>query len=75
MGLLLGVTGASYVNEILSALQVDLSFTGQAGLPVLMQSEQIITIVLAAMLLTLLATFYPAWRASQILPAEALRYE
>ncbi|WP_339877626.1 lipoprotein-releasing ABC transporter permease subunit [Pseudidiomarina gelatinasegens] len=75
VGLLLGVTGASYVNEILSALQVDLSFTGQAGLPVLMQSEQIITIVLAAMLLTLLATFYPAWRASQILPAEALRYE
>jgi lipoprotein-releasing system permease protein len=28
-----------------------------------------------SLLLTLVATIYPAWRASQIQPAEVLRYE
>lgn len=32
-------------------------------------------ICLAAILLSLLATLYPAWRASRIQPAQALRYE
>jgi lipoprotein-releasing system permease protein len=28
-----------------------------------------------AMLITLMATIYPAWRASRVPPADALRYE
>jgi len=75
LGLTAGVLLAGNLNQVLSLLQVDLSFTGQAGLPVLMQPEQIVTIVLAALLLTLLATLYPAWRASQTQPARALTYE
>lgn len=74
-GLLIGLLGAYYLNPILKFLKVDLSFTGPAGLPVLLQSEQIAVIVIAAIALTLAATLYPAWRASQILPADALRYE
>src|SRR5690554_6127679 len=75
IGLVIGLLVGSYLNEIIQAVGIDLSFTGQLGLPVLMQPLQIATIVCAAMLLTLLATLYPAWRASRVLPAEALRYE
>jgi lipoprotein-releasing system permease protein len=32
-------------------------------------------IVLTAILISLLATLYPSWRASRLDPAEALRYE
>lgn len=32
-------------------------------------------VVLASLLLSLLATLYPAWRATRIAPAEVLRYE
>jgi lipoprotein-releasing system permease protein len=36
---------------------------------------EIISIVAISMLLSLLATIYPAWKAAKMLPAEALRYE
>lgn len=39
------------------------------------QWQQALSIAGMALLLCLLAVFYPAWRASQIHPAEALRYE
>jgi lipoprotein-releasing system permease protein len=39
------------------------------------QSADIIPIVLISLMLAFLATLYPSWRASQVHPAEALRYE
>ena len=39
------------------------------------QLQDILTIGITAFAITLLATLYPAWRASRIQPAEALRYE
>lgn len=74
-GLVLGVLGARYLNELMDLLQINLSFAGQNGLPVLMQPGQIALVVALALLLTLLATLYPAWRASRVLPAQMLRYE
>jgi lipoprotein-releasing system permease protein len=35
----------------------------------------VITIAIMSLLLSLLATLYPSWRASRVTPAEALRYE
>jgi lipoprotein-releasing system permease protein len=40
-----------------------------------MHAGDVIRIAAAAMLLTLMATVYPAWKASKTQPAEALRYE
>jgi lipoprotein-releasing system permease protein len=39
------------------------------------QSADIIPIAVLSMVLALLATLYPSWRASRVQPAEALRYE
>ena len=39
------------------------------------RAGEVITYALAAFLITIAATIYPAWRASKTLPAEALRYE
>jgi len=44
-------------------------------LPSQVNSLDVILIVLTAVLISLLATLYPAWRASKLDPAEALRYE
>ena len=37
--------------------------------------SEVLTYALSAFAVTILATIYPAWRASRTLPAEALRYE
>jgi lipoprotein-releasing system permease protein len=37
--------------------------------------RNVVWIAIAALVLTLLATLYPALRASRVPPAEALRYE
>jgi len=39
------------------------------------QSEDIVPIALISLVLAFVATLYPSWRASQVNPAEALRYE
>jgi lipoprotein-releasing system permease protein len=40
-----------------------------------MNPNEVTAVVLMALSLTLLATLYPAWRASSLDPVEALRYE
>jgi lipoprotein-releasing system permease protein len=44
-------------------------------LPSELRWTDVAAVVLASLLLSLLATLYPAWRASRIAPAEVLRYE
>jgi len=44
-------------------------------LPSQVNPLDVILIVLTAVLISLLATLYPSWRASKLDPAEALRYE
>ena len=43
--------------------------------PAELRWSDVITIVTSAILMSMIATLYPAWRASKTQPAEALRYE
>lgn len=75
LGLALGLVVAFNMNTLLQALGLDLSFAGPEGLPIIVDTTQVTATVLAALLLTFLATLFPAWQASRMLPAQALRYE
>nr|HOO91619.1 FtsX-like permease family protein [Syntrophales bacterium] len=44
-------------------------------IPSQINCQDVIVIVIAALLLSFLAAIYPSWRASKLDPAEALRYE
>lgn len=44
-------------------------------LPSQVDPLEVIAIVVTAILISLVATLYPSWRASKLDPAEALRYE
>jgi len=46
-----------------------------SDLPSQLESSDVIRISLLSLALGLLSTIYPAWRASRVQPAEALRYE
>jgi len=74
----LGLLVSSYINEILSFLGLNLLSNASGGtrlLPVLYEPVQIFVIIFGAMLLSLLATLYPAYQAGKVSPIEALRYE
>lgn len=43
--------------------------------PAELRWSDVVTTVIASVLMSMLATLYPAWRASKTQPAEALRYE
>ena len=44
-------------------------------LPAIIDPSEVLTVVVMAFVLSLVASLYPAWRASHIAPAEVLRYE
>lgn len=46
-----------------------------SDLPAKVQLGDVLQVSLLSLLLCLLATIYPAWRASRVLPAEALRHD
>ncbi|WP_413698757.1 FtsX-like permease family protein [Psychromonas sp. KJ10-10] len=73
-----GLLLSTYINEVMSFLGLHLLANASGGtrlLPVLHQPSQIFIIMFGAMLLSLVATLYPAYRAGKVSPVEALRYE
>ncbi|WP_163930199.1 lipoprotein-releasing ABC transporter permease subunit [Paraferrimonas sp. SM1919] len=74
VGVLIGLPLALQLDKILASLGVNLLGTG-VKLPVIVEFNQILSIVLGTLVITLLATLYPALKAASIAPAEALRNE
>ncbi|MGX5913801.1 lipoprotein-releasing ABC transporter permease subunit [Aliidiomarina sp. Khilg15.8] len=75
-GVVAGLALALSLNQILGLLNVQLMVqNGAEGLPVVIDWMQVSAIGLMAIVMTLIATLYPAWRAAHVQPADALRYE
>ncbi|MGB2079466.1 MAG: lipoprotein-releasing ABC transporter permease subunit LolC [Vibrio sp.] len=74
LGGILGTLIAANLNQIFDLLGISL-FEAGITLPVLIQPLQIITVIVLAIGLSLLATLFPSYRAAQVKPAQALRYE
>ncbi|CAK0743640.1 Lipoprotein-releasing system transmembrane protein LolC [Gammaproteobacteria bacterium] len=82
LGLVGGIALATHVSTVVPALEhffgvhvlsPDVYYITE--LPSDMHWADVIRIGITALVLCLLATLYPAWRASQVQPAAALRYE
>ncbi|MDJ0905554.1 MAG: lipoprotein-releasing ABC transporter permease subunit [Woeseiaceae bacterium] len=82
LGVLLGVVLAIYAPDIAPVLERWFGFQIMPGdvyyvtrIPSELETADVVTIAVAAFLLTSLATLYPARRAALVNPAAALRYE
>jgi lipoprotein-releasing system permease protein len=82
LGVLAGTLIALNIDVIVPALErlfnvqfLDKTVYYIGDLPSDLQRGDVLTIAGIALLLALLATIYPAWRAARVNPAEALRYE
>ncbi|MET1410648.1 lipoprotein-releasing ABC transporter permease subunit [Roseibium sp. HPY-6] len=64
-----------FVSWLTSTQLFDPTLYFLSKLPAEIDSGETITVLLMALLLSLLATLYPAWRAARLDPVEALRYE
>jgi len=79
LGALSGVYLALNLTDIISALEQLLGITFLSGdvyfinyLPSVLQPNDVYVTVITALIMSLLATLYPAWRATKIEPAQVL---
>jgi lipoprotein-releasing system permease protein len=82
LGVVLGVLLAANIGTILPWLEglfdtrfISADVYGISQIESNIRWFDILIIVISALVLSMLATIYPAWKASKLQPAEALRYE
>jgi lipoprotein-releasing system permease protein len=82
LGVIFGILLASNATEIVALIEqlFHVKFISSSVyfidyLPSKLEWKDILHISLSAAILSLVATIYPAWNASKVRPAEALRYE
>ncbi len=82
LGTLFGVGLAYYADSLIKLLEAtfeirifDQAVYGMEHFPSEIVVSDVLAVVVIALAISLAATVYPAWRASRMDPAEALRYE
>ena len=82
IGVLLGVLVASnvsaivqWVEQLINVQLLNAEIHGITHIDAKIEWGDVILISISAFLLSVLATIFPAWKASKVQPAEALRYE
>ena len=82
VGSILGLVFASNIQEIrvfITNLIGEELFSPEiyflSKLPSKINFDEVLSVIIISIILTLLASLFPAWKASKISPAEALRYE
>jgi lipoprotein-releasing system permease protein len=82
IGVILGIVGCYWIADLIGWLEsllgmtfLDTSIYPIDYIPVDLRWGDVITIAAVALVLNVLATIYPALRASRTVPAEELRYE
>ncbi|HTF95233.1 MAG TPA: lipoprotein-releasing ABC transporter permease subunit [Cellvibrio sp.] len=82
IGLLIGIVLSHFVTAIVQGIEklFDTQFLPSdvyptTYLPAEIVASDVVKIVVTALLISFFVTLYPAWRASRIQPADALRYE
>ena len=78
LGLLIALNADPIIKRVesLFGLKIfDQAVYGMEKFPSVVNPGDVIAVVVVAMGISLIATIYPAWHASRMDPAEALRYE
>ncbi|WIO73099.1 lipoprotein-releasing ABC transporter permease subunit [Porticoccaceae bacterium LTM1] len=82
IGALLGVLASKYIGKWVAGLEhmTGIQFLNTEVYPVdqlpsLLLWQDVLTVVIVAFALNMIATLYPAWRATRVQPADELRYE
>ncbi|WP_057831965.1 lipoprotein-releasing ABC transporter permease subunit [Colwellia sp. TT2012] len=75
LGGVIGVILALNLNDIMRVIGVNLFGFGVQVLPIKLEFFDVLTIILSALVMSFLATLYPAYQASTTQPAEVLRHE